>query len=356
MRFSFFFCGCNQLKSFHISDAKIRVIVTKTAFLLCLWWESTKDSIMKTQQPTDHGIGHHHHGSVSKNLGIAFFLNLGFALIEIVGGVLTNSVAIISDAVHDFGDALSIGISYWLERYSKKGRTVTFTYGYKRFSLLGALLNSLILFGGSVFVFAQAIPRLFAPQEVNSSGMMWLAIAGVAINGFAALKLMRGESLNQRAVMLHLLEDVLGWVAVLVGSFVIRWTGWLFIDPLLSMAIGLFILVNVVRNLVAIFRILLQAAPREVAGDQLRQSLETIPGVTEVHDFHLWSLDGEHNVASVHLVVEDALQREQIVAVKHEAKHRLAELSVDHLTVEIEFSREECRACPLSEEALNCSQ
>ena len=177
--------------------------------------------------------GHNHsHGDSAKNLGIAFFLNLGFAVIEIIGGVWTNSVAIISDAVHDFGDAFSIGVSFFLERYSKKRRTRTFTYGYKRFSTLGALINSIVLLVGSVFVFMETIPRLFHPAEVNYSGMMWLAIAGLAVNGFAALRLMKGNSISQRAVMLHLLEDVLGWLAVLVGSLVIRYTGWYFIDPL----------------------------------------------------------------------------------------------------------------------------
>lgn len=168
----------------------------------------------------DHShTGHQHaHGESTKNLGIAFFLNLGFAVIEIVGGIWTNSVAIISDAVHDFGDAFSIGVSYFLERYSRKKRTVTFTYGYKRFSTLGALINSIVLLVGSIFVFMETIPRLFHPAEVNYSGMMWLAVAGLVVNGFAALRLMKGNSISQRAVMLHLLEDVLGWVAVLIGS------------------------------------------------------------------------------------------------------------------------------------------
>ena len=164
--------------------------------------------------------GHNHsHGESTMNLGIAFFLNLGFAIIEIIGGLWTNSVAIISDAVHDFGDAFSIGVSFFLERFSEKKRTRTFTYGYKRFSTLGALINSIVLLVGSIFVFMETIPRLFHPAEVNYSGMMWLAIAGLAVNGFAALRLMKGNSISQRAVMLHLLEDVLGWLAVLIGDY-----------------------------------------------------------------------------------------------------------------------------------------
>ena len=297
----------------------------------------------------DHShTGHQHaHEESTKNLGIAFFLNLGFAVIEIVGGIWTNSVAIISDAVHDFGDAFSIGVSYFLERYSRKKRTVTFTYGYKRFSTLGALINSIVLLVGSIFVFMETIPRLFYPAEVNYSGMMWLAVAGLVVNGFAALRLMRGNSISQRAVMLHLLEDVLGWVAVLIGSVIIRYTGWYFIDPLLSVGIGVFILTNVCRNLYTIFRILLQAAPEHMPEDKIKAILLEVPNVKDVHDLHVWTLDGERNIASAHLIVADDISRADAIRVKHDAVDRLKEAGIDHLTVEVEFEGEGCYSCPV---------
>ena len=297
----------------------------------------------------DHShTGHQHaHEESTKNLGIAFFLNLGFAVIEIVGGIWTNSVAIISDAVHDFGDAFSIGVSYFLERYSRKRRTVTFTYGYKRFSTLGALINSIVLLVGAIFVFMETIPRLFYPAEVNYSGMMWLAVAGLVVNGFAALRLMKGNSISQRAVMLHLLEDVLGWVAVLIGSVIIRYTGWYFIDPLLSVGIGVFILTNVCRNLYAIFRILLQATPEHMPEDKIKVILLEVPNVKDVHDLHVWTLDGERNIASAHLIVADDISRADAIRVKHDAVDRLKEAGIDHLTVEIEFEGEGCYSCPV---------
>ena len=297
----------------------------------------------------DHShTGHQHaHEESTKNLGIAFFLNLGFAVIEIVGGIWTNSVAIISDAVHDFGDAFSIGVSYFLERYSRKKRTVTFTYGYKRFSTLGALINSIVLLVGSIFVFMETIPRLFHPAKVNYSGMMWLAVAGLVVNGFAALRLMKGNSISQRAVMLHLLEDVLGWVAVLIGSVIIRYTGWYFIDPLLSVCIGVFILTNVCRNLYTIFRILLQATPEHMPEDKIKAILLEVPNVKNVHDLHVWTLDGERNIASAHLIVADDISRTDAIRVKHDAVDRLKEAGIDHLTVEIEFEGEGCYSCPV---------
>lgn len=292
--------------------------------------------------------GHNHsHGGSTRNLGIAFFLNLGFAIIEIIGGLWTNSVAIISDAVHDFGDAFSIGVSFFLERFSEKKRTRTFTYGYKRFSTLGALINSIVLLVGSIFIFMETIPRLFHPAEVNYSGMMWLAIAGLAVNGFAALRLMKGNSISQRAVMLHLLEDVLGWLAVLVGSVIIRYTGWYFIDPLLSVCIGIFILTNVCRNLYAIFRILLQAVPEHMPEDKVKTVLQEVPGVKEVHDLHVWTLDGEKNIASAHLIVADDISRDGMIRVKHDAVDRLKDIGIDHLTVELEYESEGCYSCPV---------
>jgi len=316
----------------------------------CYFWEKGSFTDLENNV-MGHGhlhTGHQHgHEESAKNLGIAFFLNLGFAVIEIVGGLWTNSVAIVSDAVHDFGDAFSIGVSFFLERYSKKRRTATFTYGYKRFSTLGALINSIVLLVGSIFVFMETVPRLFNPVPVHYSGMMWLAVAGLVVNGFAALRLMKGNSISQRAVMLHLLEDVLGWLAVLIGSVMIRYTGWYFIDPLLSICIGIFILTNVCRNLYAIFRILLQAAPEYIPEDKVKTILQNVPGVKEVHDLHVWTLDGEKNIASAHLVVADAVSREEVIRVKHDAVDRLKEAGIDHLTVEIEYEAEECYNCPI---------
>ena len=193
----------------------------------------------------------------------------------------------------------------------------------------------------------ETIPRLFYPAEVNYSGMMWLAVAGLVVNGFAALRLMRGNSISQRAVMLHLLEDVLGWVAVLIGSVIIRYTGWYFIDPLLSVGIGVFILTNVCRNLYTIFRILLQAAPEHMPEDKIKAILLEVPNVKDVHDLHVWTLDGERNIASAHLIVADDISRADAIRVKHDAVDRLKEAGIDHLTVEVEFEGEGCYSCPV---------
>ena len=252
---------------------------------------------------------HHHdhqHGDV-KNIKTAFFLNLSFTIIEFVGGILTNSVAILSDAVHDLGDSISLGLAWYFQKVAKKPRTKEFTYGYKRFSLLGAVINSVILLVGSVLIMVHAIPRLFNPQQPNVEGMLLLAVLGVVVNGLAVLRLRKGSSINEKVVSLHLLEDVLGWLAVLVGAGIMYFVDAPFIDPLLSIAIALYILFNVYRNIRQSLHIILQGSPLEIDLSEVKQSILSIDGVGGVHDLHAWSVDGEYNVLTAHVVLVEPL-------------------------------------------------
>src|SRR6476661_4167375 len=239
-----------------------------------------------------HSPGEMHTHPVVNNLKIAFILNFGFTIIELIGGLYTNSIAILSDAVHDFGDSIAIGLSLFHEKYSKKGRTEKYTYGYNRFSPLAALITAILLILASVLIMYGAIPRFFEPQPVKVNGMLWMAIAGIAFNGLAVLRLSNKErSHNQRAVMLHLLEDVFGWIAVLVGSVIIYYTKWYWIDPLLSVGISLFILFNAAKNLKAVITLFLQTSPEHLIQQEVIANLNSIPGVINVHDFHSWALD-----------------------------------------------------------------
>ncbi|MEM9834778.1 MAG: cation diffusion facilitator family transporter, partial [Bacteroidota bacterium] len=263
-----------------------------------------------------HGCNHaHHHADghshvhvhpVTSNLKIAFLLNLLFTIIEVVGGILTNSVAILADAVHDLGDTFAIGSALFLENYAQKGRNKTFSFGYKRFSPLSALINSIILLVGSIIIVYESVPRLLNPEPVASEGMLYLAVLGVLMNGAAVLRLMKGgNSINQRTVMLHLMEDALGWVAVLIGSAVMLVTNWVIIDPLLSVGIALFILWNAFKNLRKVLMIFLQATPENLDIERVRQKLLAINGVIDIHDTHLWTMDGQYHILSAHLVVEE---------------------------------------------------
>lgn len=280
----------------------------------------------------DHSHSHVHHHS-SRNIGTAFFLNLIFCIVEFIGGLLTNSVAILSDAVHDLGDSISLGASWYFEHISRRKPTANFSYGYKRFSLIGALLNSIVLLVGSSFVILESVKRIITPQPVHPEGMLALAVLGVLINGVAVWKTSKGVGINERAVSLHMLEDVLGWVAVLLVSLIMMWRPFPILDPLLSISISLFVLWNVFRNLRQVVWVLLQAVPVEISSQEIKSSLEQMDGVVSVHDLHIWSQDSIHHVASLHVVIADSQQAEEL---KRRIRELLSTHSINHVTVEIE--------------------
>lgn len=292
--------------------------------------------------------GHsHHHSNIaddsSERIGLAFFLNVAFTIIEFIGGWLTNSTAIMADAVHDLGDSLSIGSAWLLNRLGRKSADKEFTYGYRRLSLFGALLNGVVLLVGSVWVLSEALPRLVNPVMPMAEGMLALAILGVSVNGYAAYKLSHGTTLNERVLNWHLLEDVLGWVAVLIVSIVLQFKHWPILDPVLSIGFTLFILFNVFRNLLATVKLFFQAVPDKKLLEKIRQSFLAIGEVDEVHHLHLWSLDGEHHVLTAHVVVSPDLNSETHKDLRVRINQGLGEFGLDHTTIEIELADEECR-------------
>lgn len=289
---------------------------------------------------------HHHAHSASHRIGWAFFLNVSFTVIEFVGGLLTNSTAILADAVHDLGDSLSIGLAWLLSRLSDKRADGVFTYGYHRLSLFGALFNGFVLIAGSLWVLSEALPRLLEPELPDAVGMFWLAILGVAVNGYAAYKLSEGKTLNERVLNWHLLEDVLGWVAVLVVAVVLMFADWPILDPLLSIAFTLFILVNVIRNVMSAMALLMQATPEKGLYQQVLAEFDAVENVEEAHHVHIWSLDGEHHVLTAHLGLSGALDPAQQLAVKAELSSRLDAYDFLHTTIEFEFPDEVCRDGP----------
>lgn len=293
-------------------------------------------------------LGHHHHGhhGAIGNIKVAFFMNLGFALLEVFGGLFTNSMAILSDALHDFGDSLALGLAWYLERVSARDSDRRYSYGYARFSVLGAFINSVVLIVGCIFILQSTIPRLLHPEETNAEGMIFFSVIGIAVNGFAAYRLMRGATLNERVVALHLLEDVLGWVAILVGSIVMMFADVPILDPILSIGIMAYVLFNVLRNLGKSFRIFLQGTPTQLNPLKIKDKLRTIDGVSGIHDLHLWTLDGQYHVATLHVVVPGSHGMKEMEAVKHRVREALRNFKIEHATIEIE---EEGVVCELGE-------
>jgi cobalt-zinc-cadmium efflux system protein len=273
-----------------------------------------------------------------KNIFIAFFLNLIFAVFEFFGGIFTGSVAIISDAVHDFGDALSIGASYFLEKVSKKQPDKKYTYGYARFSVLGGIITTLILLVGSGVVIYNAILRFINPVEINYNGMLIFAIVGLIVNLLATYFTHGGSSINQKAVNLHMLEDVFGWLVVLIGAIVMRFTNFYIIDPILSILVACFIIFNSLKNLKQILDLFLLKIPKNINLDKITNALLEIDGVKEVHHLHVWTIDGENNYATLHVATEQINAK-----IKENVKHELKEHGIFHSTVEMETLNENCQ-------------
>lgn len=272
-----------------------------------------------------------------KNILIAFILNFCFSIFEFVGGAITGSVAILSDALHDIGDAVSIGISYYLERKSKKQPDDIYTYGYARFSVIGSLITTVILLFGSVAVVYSAVLRIINPIAINYNGMIIFAVFGVAVNFLGALLTKEGDSLNQKAVNLHLLEDVLGWIVVLIGAVIMRFTDISLIDPILSIGVAAFIFINALKNLKQIEALFLEKIPTDIKMDEIKKHITEIDGVLDVHHIHIWSMDGYNNYATMHVVTDEDAHK-----IKEKIKEELKEHNIGHVTLELETPREHC--------------
>lgn len=279
----------------------------------------------------------------NQRIGWVFVLNVSFTIIEFIGGVLTNSTAIMADAVHDLGDSLAIGSAWFLSWLSKKDADDSFSYGYQRLSLLGALINGVVLIAGSIWVLIQAVPRLFDPVMPSVNGMFALAVLGVLVNGFAAYKLSSGKTLNEKVLNWHLLEDVFGWVAVLVVSITLMFAEVPLLDALLAIGFTLYVLFNVVKNTATVAKFFLQAVPEQGLLEKVRKELLTLDSVTSIHHEHAWSLDGESIVFTAHLSLESPQGSLEQVKIKSKIAQILDQFDFAHTTIELEFPDEDCR-------------
>lgn len=293
-----------------------------------------------------HNHKHHNHShdhSAVKNIKIAFFLNFFFTIIEFIGGFLTNSVAIMSDALHDLGDTFSLGLAWFLEKFSSKKRTSNFSYGYKRFSLLGAFINAVVLFLGSLFILSEAIPRIINPETSNAQGMFLLAIFGIIVNGYAVFKTSKGKTMNEKVISWHLLEDVLGWIAVLIVSIIMFFTNIQILDPILSILITLYILYGVFKRLKETTLLFLQATPTDLEIESIEKDLIHNFKIKDIHDTHIWSMDGEEHILSTHIILDENSSKNDIILIKSQIKKQLKNLGIKHSTLEIEFIDENCK-------------
>lgn len=291
-----------------------------------------------------HNHSHRHDGG-SKNIKTALILNLIFTAIEIVGGIFTNSLAILSDAIHDFGDSIVLIVSYLSTKLAKKNPTKKYTFGFKRASLFAALIAGIVLLGGSIFIIASALPRLINPQEVHSFGMIGLAVIGIIANGAVVLKTRKGLSQNEKMVSWHMLEDVLTWAVVLVGGILIQITGLYIIDPILTILSATVIIIGAFKNLIETFNIFMESVPSNIDSKEIEQIISNIDGVKNVHDIHIWSLDGETNMLTAHIVVKKGYK--DVAKLRKQITHELDHQNITHTTIEIEHAKNCEKSCAL---------
>lgn len=281
-----------------------------------------------------HNHIHLHSEGAGKNILSAFFINLTFTIISIIGGWLTNSMAIISDSIHDLGCTVSIALAWLFERISGHKPTDHFTFGYRRFTLLGAFVNAFILLAGSSIVLKESIGRLTHPQEVDAEGMLWFALLAILFKGLAVWRTWRGSSVNQRMVSLHLLGDCLGWVAVLVASVVMMFVEIPLLDSILSICISLYILYNVVHNLIVAFRIVLEGVPSDVDYNVLKSEAAALPGIASIDALRVWSMDNEHHIAEA-VIYTTLTTWGEVEMLKEALRQLFAQYGVEQSVIEV---------------------
>ena len=256
---------------------------------------------------------HNHHKKASENLAFVFFVNLTFNIIVIIGGLATNSMAILADCIHDMSDTISMAIAWLLEKIAQKDSSDKYSYGYQRFSILGAVITSIFVIVMAFFILSEAIPRLFSPEGVDAGGMLIVAIVGLVFKSVSVYRLHGGETFNEKAILYHLLGDIFEWIAILILSVVlIFWNAALYLDPFVSIGIALWLIFNLGRTLIKSVQVLLQKTPDNFDVDEFRSCILAVEGVEDIEDFHVWSLDGIDSVMTLKVNVDFGMNVENI--------------------------------------------
>ena len=276
-----------------------------------------------------------------ENIKIAFLLNLAFSVVEAIGGILTNSISIISDSLHNLGDSITIGINYIFEKKSKKLPNKEYSYGYLRYTMLGSLIASFILLVGSVIIIYNVVPRLIKPLSVNYDAMIIFGIFGLLINLYATIKIMRSKDKDKK-INTHMIEDTVIWLFILTGSICIKVFDLVIIDPILSLLIAVYILYQVYKYMKNIYNIFMEKVPKNVKIDEIKKDIESNENIDNVHHIHIWSMDGVNNYMTAHIHLNKILNEEEIINTKNDVKNKLKEDKINHITLEVEYFNEKC--------------
>lgn len=278
---------------------------------------------------------HAHHNISTKNIKLAFVLNSIFTVVEFFVGIYSNSVTISSSAIHDFGDSIILFFALLLEKKSGQGRNSKYTYGYARFSLLGNLINTIVLLLGGVIIIQNGINRLLNPEEIHEIIMIFFSCFGILVNGYGAYKLFDSKSEKNSALFLNIFADFFAWISILFSAIVALVFHIYFLDALLSLCIAIWLIFEGLKNARNIFNILMQAVPKELNQKHIKDLILSNRIVCEMHDFHVWNLDGEDYISSFHIII-DSENLEEIMSVKEEIKLKLEKVGINHSTIEID--------------------
>ncbi|MGM0496010.1 MAG: cation diffusion facilitator family transporter [Bacillota bacterium] len=288
-------------------------------------------------------MAHIHKVKSEKRMILSFVLNLAFTIFEFIGGFITGSIALLSDSVHDFGDSISIGVAIFLEKKSKQKPDYKYTYGYYRFSLLGGLISSVILIVGSTLIVYKAIERIINPEPLlRPELLIWFAVFGVVVNGIAAFNVSKGESINERVISLHLLEDVFGWIALLIAAIFINIYNIDILDVILSLVFSAYIVFHVIRNLKRILEVFLERAPKDPSIKTIKKVILDNSNVFDVHHIHFWTLEGSIPIITLHIVVDKNHSPKDINEIHNDINERLKKLGIEHTTIQVEFKGMDC--------------
>lgn len=288
-----------------------------------------------------HGHDHHHHhqDQTATALVYAFVLNLVFCVIEGFGGYYASSQAIMADALHDFGDSLSLLLLIGLKWMAVRPAGASYSFGYRRLNLIGATAVGATLIFGCIVILGQSLPKLLEPQPVNSSMMLGLAVLGILVNGSAFLRLRSHGGIGENLVSLHLLEDLWGWVIVFVGALAIYFYDWYWLDPLLSVFLAFFILWRSFQQMRSLGRLFLLGSSEEFSAAKVTQLMLKVEGVVDAHHVHVWELDAGFHVVTAHLVLREKVDA---VAIKHQVRDQLLKVGRCEVTLEVEKEGEAC--------------
>ena len=291
-----------------------------------------------------HSHSHDHHDLKGRNLLIAIVLNILITISQTVGGIISGSLSLLSDALHNFSDVLSLIISYIANKYSKKEASFNKTFGYKRAEIIAAFVNAATLLIVAIYLVYEAVLRFLSPTEVESGIVIWLALLGIAANGFSVLLLRKSarENMNMRSAYLHLFTDMSASVAVLIGGLLMKYFNWFWVDSVLTILIATYLIFMGYALLKQSFRVLMLFTPEDINLEKLRAAISKHPEIQNVHHIHIWQLNEKETHIEAHIDFNKDITLSQFDVILNEVEEVLYhDFGINHVNIQPEFKKDD---------------